>query len=306
MAEITSNMIRDIREKTGAGMMDCKKALVENNGNFDEAVDWLRKKGLAAAAKKASRVAAEGLVCVSSNNDKSATVVEINSETDFVAKNDKFQSFASNVGKISAVNSCETLDQLLDQKMGSETVKEGLTNLIATIGENMNIRRFSKVCVNEGIVATYVHNVVVDGLGKIGVLVALESSADKSKLSEFGKKLAMHIAAANPQYLTISEVPSSVVEHEKGILLEQIQGQNKPKDVMDKMVEGRIRKFFEETVLLEQVYIMDGKKKVSEILEDLSKEFGSKVSIKQFVKFVLGEGIEKNESNFADEVKSLQ
>ncbi|MDR3285508.1 MAG: translation elongation factor Ts [Holosporales bacterium] len=293
MVEITSDLIKTIREKTGAGMMDCKKALVETNGNFDEAVDWLRKKGLAAAARKASRVAADGLVCIFSDQ-KTATILEINSETDFVAKNAKFQEFVLKIGEFASKKYCSTLDEFLQQKLDGETVQERIANLIATIGENITIRRIQNVSAEQGVVATYIHSAVAPNLGKIGVLVRLESSGDKEKLFEFGKKLAMHIAASNPLFLNIPSVPSDILNHEKSVLLEQIQIQEKkPQEIINRMVDGRIKKFYEETVFLEQVYVLDGKKKVAEIISDFAKELGSPVNVNLFVKFVLGEGILK-------------
>ncbi|MDR0625543.1 MAG: translation elongation factor Ts [Holosporales bacterium] len=300
MVEITSELIRAIREKTGAGMMDCKKALVESEGNFEEAVDWLRKKGLASAANKAGRTASDGAICVVSPNDGLAVVVEINSETDFVAKNAKFQAFARGVGGLAARSADTSLDAFLEQKMpeyeesgnptaANQTVREATANLVASIGENITIRRLAHCGASNGVVATYIHGTIAPQLGKIGVLVELESSGPHDKLLEFGKKLAMHIAAANPLFTKIEDVPETVLAREREILKEQVKDQGKPQTVVDMMVDGRIRKFFEETVLLEQVYVIDGKKKVSESVAAFSKEIGAPVSVKRFVKFVLGE-----------------
>lgn len=301
---ITADLIKALREKTGAGMMDCKKALVETNSNFDEAVDWLRKKGFAAAAKKASRVAADGLIGVMSDN-QSATMVEVNSETDFVARNEKFQDFVQKVTNAALNHHCQDVEALKNVSMEQETVASVLTDLIAVIGENITLRRIVNMKTSQGVVASYIHSMAAPHVGKIGVLVNLNSDGNTDKLAEFGKKLAMHIAASNPQYLRISDIPSSVIEHEKTILLEQIKDSNRPQNVIEKMIEGRIRKFYEEVVLEEQVYVMDGKKKVSEVLNDFAKEIGHEVKIQEFSKFVLGEGIEKEESDFRAEVESM-
>jgi elongation factor Ts len=289
MTEITSELIRAIRERTGAGMMDCKKALVECGGCFDDAVDWLRKKGLAAAANKASRAASDGAICVASADKTSAVMLEINSETDFVAKNVKFQEFALAMAEFAASTKSSQLDSFLELKRGDATVRDEVTSLIAIIGENITVRRLSRCEVECGVVATYIHSAIVPQLGKIGVLIGLESTGPHEKLTEFGKKLAMHIAASNPLFTTIGDVPENVVAHEREILLEQVSGQGKPAAVVDKMVEGRIRKFYEDTVLLEQVYVMDGKKKVTDVIADFSKEIAAPVSVSGFAKFVLGE-----------------
>jgi elongation factor Ts len=306
---ITAEMIRAIREKTGAGMTDCKKALVENDGDFDAAIDWLRKKGLAAAASKSSRVAADGLVGVSSFGNNCAAILEVNSETDFVAKNSKFQEFVSNAVKLGselgAKDADATLDQLLAMNIGSQSVQSTLTDLIAVIGENLVVRRIKTISVQNGVVATYAHSTVAPGLGKIGVLVALESPGDQAILVEFGKKIAMHIAAASPKYLNVSDVPADVIEHERSILLEQVQGSDRPAAVLEKMIEGRLRKFYEDVVLNEQAYIIDNKKNISSAVSDLSKELNAPVSISGFVRFALGDGIQKAEANFADEVMSI-
>jgi elongation factor Ts len=306
---ITAEMIRTIREKTGAGMTDCKKALVENSGDFDGAVDWLRKKGLAAAASKSSRVAADGLVGVASFGDVSAAILEVNSETDFVAKNSKFQEFVSSVARIGAElgaqDSRPTLEQLLAMNFGNQSIQSNLTDLISVIGENLVVRRLQNLSVSNGVVATYAHSTVAPGLGKIGVLVAIESSGEKAALSDFGKKIAMHIAASNPRYLNISDVPSEIIAHERSILLEQVEGSDRPAAVLDKMIEGRLRKFYEDVVLNEQAYIIDSKKNIATAVGDLSKELNTSVKISGFVRFALGDGIQKAEVNFADEVMSI-
>lgn len=303
MAEITAAMVKELREKTGAGMMDAKGALVENNGDMEASVDWLRKKGLAKAAKKSGRTAAEGLIAIATNdNGTTAALVEVNSETDFVARNDQFQNFAKKVAELSltAANDVETLASASFD--GAKSVKDTLTDLIATIGENMNLRRTQSLSVNQGVVASYIHSAIAPNLGKIGVLVALESSAPADQLATVGKQLAMHIAAANPEYLDVASVDPKAVEREKNVQRETARASGKPDDIIEKMLEGRMRKFYEEVCLLEQVFIMDGETKISALLEKTSKELGTPVKLASFVRFTLGEGIEKEETDFAAEV----
>ena len=302
MAEISASMVKDLREKTGAGMMDCKRALGETNGNMEEAVDWLRKKGLAAAAKKAGRVAAEGLVGVHAEGNI-GTVVEINAETDFVARNDAFQKLVADIAKL-VVTVGEDIDKLNSTQYpgAGHTVAEEITRLIATIGENMSLRRAKKFTVTKGIVATYMHGALVPNLGKIGVLVALESAADAGKLAGLGKQISMHIAAANPIATTIAEVDTTLVERERNILAEQARASGKGEDVIAKMVDGRLRKFYEENVLTEQVFVVDGETKIKDLLVKSGKEFGAEVTLKSFARFALGEGIEKEHTDFAAEV----
>lgn len=302
MTEITAKMVKDLREKSGAGMMDCKKALAENNGVMDDAVDWLRKKGLAAAAKKAGRIASEGLVATASTGNVSA-LVEVNSETDFVARNEQFQNFSRTLAKLVAENKYD-LDTLLEATYPGKDhkVSEELTNLISTIGENMSIRRVEWSEVSKGNVSTYVHNAVSDGLGKIGVLIALESSADADKLSQFGRQLAMHVAAARPEALTIEDVDSENLKREKDILAEQARASGKPEAIIEKMMEGRIRKYYDEVVLLEQTFIIDGESKIKDAVSKLGKDLGTEIKLSSFTRFELGEGIEKEESDFAAEV----
>lgn len=304
MADISATLVKTLREKTGAGMMDCKKALHEVNGDLEAAVDWLRKKGLAAAAKKAGRVAAEGLVGVASS-EKFAAVVEINAETDFVARNPHFQGLVNQVADI-ATQSQHTVESLGDALFKGEaaTVNEEITRLIAVIGENMNLRRVHRLVVDQGVVATYIHGAVAPNLGRIGVLVALESSADKDKLEELGKKLSMHVAAAQPQALTVAEVDAEVLERERTILVEQARASGRPEEVIQKMVEGRLKKYYEEVVFLEQTYVIDGKTKISDVIEQTAKEAGHPIKLTGFVRFTLGEGIEKEESDFAAEVQA--
>ena len=295
MAEITAQLVKELREKTGAGMMDCKKALGATSGDFEGAVDWLRKNGLAAAAKKASRVAAEGLVGVAVDGNKGA-VVEVNAETDFVARNDKFQGFVTETAK--AALAAKDIEDL-KSKQGDK-----LTNLIATIGENMNLRRSQTVSVGQGVVASYVHNQTAPGLGRIGVLVALESTGDKAKLEAFGRQVAMHVAAANPQSIDIDGVDPAAVERERNVLTEQAQASGRPADIIAKMVEGRLRKFYEEVVLLEQTWVIDNETKVHKAVEQAAKDAGAPVTVKAIVRYSLGEGIEREEKDFAAEVKA--
>lgn len=302
MAEITASLVKELRDKTGAGMMDCKRALSETQGDLEAAVDWLRKKGLAAAAKKAGRVAAEGLVGVVAEGGK-GVAVEVNAETDFVARNDQFQAFVRSVAQLSLAKGGD-VEALKDAPYPGtdKTVGEQLTALIATIGENMSLRRAAALSVPQGVVASYVHNATVPGLGKIGVLVALESAGDAGKLAELGKQLAMHVAAANPQYLTVDAVDTSALDRERDVLREQARASGKPENIIDKMVEGRLRKFYEEVVLLEQIYVIDGESRVAKVVEAAAKEIGAPVKLAGFVRYALGEGIEKEQKDFAAEV----
>ena len=302
MAEITAAMVKELRETTGAGMLDCKKALVEANGNMDEAVDWLRKKGLASAAKKSSRIAAEGLVGVKVEGNKGA-VVEVNSETDFVAKNDIFQSYVADAAKVALACNGD-VEAMKNAADNGKTFGERLTDMIARIGENMNLRRAKVVSVNNGLVCAYVHNAAAEGLGKIGVLVALESTGDKAKLADLGKHIAMHIAATAPIALNIENVDPAAVEHEKSIFAEQAAASGKPANIIEKMIEGRIRKFYEEVVLEEQAYIMDPDKKVKAVVADAAKELGTDVKLTDYAFFKLGDGLQKKEEDFAAEVSA--
>ena len=303
MAEITAAKVKELRETTGAGMLDCKKALVEANGNMETAVDWLRKKGLASAAKKSSRIAAEGLVAVYVEGNKGAAV-EVNSETDFVAKNDIFQAYVEDAAKVALANNGDVEAMKNAQDAGGKTFGERLTDMIARIGENMNLRRAKVVSVNNGLVCSYVHNALRAGLGKIGVLVALESAADKAKLADLGKHIAMHVAAAQPIALNIANVDPAAVEHEKSIFAEQAAASGKPANIIEKMVEGRIRKFYEEVVLEEQNYIMDPDKKVKDIIAEAAKECGADIKLTDYVFFKLGDGLQKKEEDFAAEVQA--
>ncbi len=302
MAEITAALVKSLRETSGAGMLDCKKALVETNGNMEEAIDWLRKKGLASAAKKASRIAAEGLVSVYVEGNAGA-VVEVNSETDFVAKNDIFQDYVENAAKaaLAVKGDVEGLKAFTCPVTGKD-MGTILTDMIAKIGENMNLRRAAYLSAANGVVCSYIHNAVRPNVGKIGVLVAVEGNADKAKMQELGKHVAMHIAATNPIAMTIAEVPAEAVEREKNIFSEQALASGKPANIVEKMVEGRIRKYYEEVVLEEQAYIMDPDKKVKDVVAEFAKENNTDVKLGGFVCFKLGEGLQKKEEDFAAEV----
>lgn len=302
MTDITAAMVKELREMTSAGMLDCKKALTECKCNMDEAVDWLRKKGLSSAAKKAGRVAAEGLIAVAVEGNKGA-IVEVNSETDFVAKNDIFQEYVADAA-IVALGAGGDLDNMkaFQCPKVNKGFGERLTDMIAKIGENMNLRRAKTVEVADGVIAAYVHNQVAPSLGKIGVLVALESTGDKLKLMQLGKQIAMHVAASNPLFLSIKDVDNASLEREKAIFSEQAKASGKPENIIEKMVEGRVRKYYDEVVLEEQAFIMDPDKKVKDIVADAAKELGTDVKIKEFVLFKLGEGIAKKEEDFAAEV----
>ncbi len=302
MAEITAALVKELRESSGAGMMDCKKALIEAGGDVDAAVDWLRKKGLAAAAKKAGRVAAEGLVGVASDGTKGA-VVEVNSETDFVARNETFQNFVRDVAQASLGVGGDLEKTTAATLAGSgNSVADEVTNMIAKIGENMALRRSAGISVSDGVVCSYIHNQTAPGLGKIGVLVGLESTGDKAKLETLGKQLAMHVAAAQPQAVDRDGVDASSVERERDVLSEQARASGKPEEIIAKMVEGRLRKFYEEVCLLEQIFVIDGETKVSKVLEAAAKDVGAPVAIVGFERFQLGEGVERGEQDFAAEV----
>ncbi|HEX2763700.1 MAG TPA: translation elongation factor Ts [Allosphingosinicella sp.] len=301
MAEITAATVKELRERTGAGMMDCKKALGETQGDMEAAIDWLRAKGLAAAAKKAGRTAAEGLVGVAVAGNRGA-VVEVNSETDFVAKNEQFQEFVRIAAQL-ALDGSGTVENLLAAGYpGGGTVEEKLTANIATIGENQSLRRSAVLQVPQGVVVSYVHNAVTPGLGKIGVLVALESEGEAEALTQLGKQLAMHIAAANPQALRGEDLDPSLIERERAIASEKASESGKPAEIVAKMVEGSIAKFRKENALMSQLFVMDNKTKVEDVIAGEAKRIGSAVALNAFVRFQLGEGIEKKESDFAAEV----
>ena len=302
MAEITASLVKELREKTGAGMMDCKKALGEVAGDLEKAIDWLRTKGLSAAAKKAGRVAAEGLVGVAASGTKGA-LVEVNAETDFVGRNEQFQKFVAAVTRLALDNGGDLTKVAASPFPGSARDVQGeLTNMIATIGENMSLRRAASLSVSDGVVVAYTHNAVAPDLGKIGVLVALESEGDKAKLAGLAKQLAMHVAATNPQSLTVAELDQAAIERERGVLAEKAGQTGKAADIIGKMVEGGLRKFHQEVVLLEQAFIIDGKTKVSKVVDDAAKQVGAPVRLAGFLRFALGEGIEKKSEDFAAEV----
>lgn len=302
MAQITAALVKELREKSGAGMMDCKKALAENDGDLEAAVDWLRTKGLAAAAKKSGRIAAEGLVAVKAAGTKAA-VVEVNSETDFVARNDQFQEFVANVATV-AFDTGADVEAISAAAYpgGSKTVAETLTDKVATIGENMNVRRAAVLEVEEGLVASYIHGAAAEGMGKIGVLVGLKSSAAEDVLAPLGKQLAMHIAAANPASLSEADLDQEMVEREKQVQIEKARESGKPEEIIEKMIVGRMRKYYEEVVLLNQVFVIDGETKVSKVIDAAAKEAGTGIELVSYVRMEIGEGIEKKEDDFAAEV----
>lgn len=306
MADITASMVKELREKTDAGMMDAKKALVECNGDMEAAVDLLRKKGLAKAAKKAGRTAAEGLVSVAANaSNTEAALVEVNAETDFVARNQQFQDFALKAAQV-ALGTNGSVEALAAAAFGDgKNAQETLTGLIATIGENMSLRRSTKLAVSQGYVATYVHNAIAPNIGKIGVLVALESAAPADKLVTLGKQLAMHVAAAAPQFLDVAAVDPAAMERERNVQRETALASGKPADIVEKMLEGRMRKYYEEVCLTEQAFIIDPDSKVSAVIEKAAKDAGSPIKLAGYTRYVLGEGIEKEVVDFAAEVASV-
>ena len=299
---VTAQQVKELRESTGVGMMDCKKALEETGGDMDAAVDWLRTRGLAKAAKKAGRVAAEGLVGINTEGTKAA-IVEVNSETDFVARNDQFQGIVGNVAKLAldARGSIEKLAEMPFPGTGRSVAAE-LTDAIAKIGENMNLRRSSVIEVKDGVIGSYVHNTVKPGMGKLGVIVGVESTGDKTVLSGLGKQLAMHIANTNPASVSQDDIDPAIVAKEREIFSEQAKESGKPAEVIAKMVEGRVRKFYEEATLLAQTFVIDGESKVKDIIEKAAKEAGAPIKVTKFVRYALGEGIEKVETDFAAEV----
>jgi elongation factor Ts len=303
MANVTASMVKDLRDKTGAGMMDCKTALNETGGDMEAAIDWLRKKGISKAAKKAGRAAAEGLVGVAVGKGAGA-LVEVNAETDFVARNDEFKSFVKSAADL-ALKEGGDLAKLLAAKHGASNVQQTLTELVAKIGENMSVRRTVALSVNPGVVAAYVHNAASPELGKIGVLVALKSAAAEDKLSTLAKQIAMHVAAASPLAITSEHLSKDVVERERNVQWELARQSGKPDAVIEKMMEGRMRKFYEETVLLSQTFVIDGETQVGKVIEKAAKELGTPISVEGFVRFQVGEGIEKVESDFADEVAQM-
>lgn len=302
MSAISAALIKELREKSGAGMMDCKKALQETDGNIQEAIDWLRKKGLAAAAKKSGRATSEGLIAVVVEGTKGA-MVEVNSETDFVARNEQFQALVEGTAKAALDHNGDIEAIKTAPFPGSDrNVGDEIANAIGVIGENMQLRRAAAVAVDKGAVVSYVHNAVKPGLGKIGVLVGLESDAPADKLQAVGKQLAMHVAAAKPESLNVDSLDPASIERERGVLKEQALASGKPENIVDKMIEGRIRKFYEEVVLEEQIFVIDGKSKVKDIVAEAAKEAGAPITLAGYALLVLGEGVEKEDDDFAAEV----
>ena len=298
---VTAALVKELREKSGAGMMDCKKALGETDGNLDAAIDWLRTKGLAAAAKKSGRVAAEGLVGIAVDGTRGA-VVELNAETDFVARNSEFQSFVSSLANLAlGAHGLDGLKALSFPGTGRNVADE-LTQKIATIGENMLLRRVRGVEVANGAIVPYVHNITATGLGRIGVLVALESTAEEAALVSLGKQIAMHIAATSPASLSVEDLDTEAVEREREVLIEQAKASGKPQEIAEKMVEGRMKKYYQEVVLLEQTSVIDGETRIADVIENAGREAGAEIVLTEFVRFNLGEGVEKEESDFAAEV----
>ncbi|HCS23146.1 MAG TPA: translation elongation factor Ts [Alphaproteobacteria bacterium] len=304
MTEVTASMVKELREKSGAGMLDCKKALAENNGDIDAAMDFLRKKGLASAAKKSSRAAAEGLVSVAANGN-TGVIIELNAETDFVARNDQFQTFLSQLTDAALSTKTGDVEALKKLQVAGKAAEEGLTELIANIGENMTLRRSRMLSVPNGVVATYVHNALQPNRGKIGVLVALESTGDADKLGALGRQLAMHIAAARPEALTVEELNPETVARERAVHADKATQSGKPADIVEKMVEGSMRKYYEQVVLMNQTYIIDGENKISAVIEKAAKDIGAPVKLAQYVRFELGEGVEKAADDFASEVAKM-
>jgi len=303
---ITASMVKELRDKTGAGMMDCKAALNETNGDMQAAIDWLRAKGITKAEKKSGRVAAEGLVGVAARGRKAA-LVEVNSETDFVARNEQFQELVQNIAA-TALSTGGSIDALNAAKLdgGSASVAETLTRAIATIGENMTLRRAAVMEVADGVVATYIHNAVGEGVGKIGVIVGLESAGDTQALHAIGRQVAMHVAATNPIAATRDEVPADVAARERAVFAEQARESGKPEAIIDKMVEGRMRKFYEESVLISQIFVIDGENTVEQALKAAEKEAGAPIRLKGFVRMALGEGVDKTDGpDFAAEVAAM-
>jgi elongation factor Ts len=302
MAEITAALVKELREKSGAGMMDCKKALTENNGDIEAAIDWLRAKGIAKADKKSGRTAAEGLIGINGAGT-SAVVVEVNSETDFVARNDAFQDLVRGVASV-AIGTDGSVDAIgaATYPATGKTVTDTIKDAIAHIGENMTLRRAVKLSVEDGVVATYIHNAVADGLGKLGVLVALKSTGNKDVLAAIGRQVAMHIAATNPLAIRSEEVDAAVAERERNVFIEQSRASGKPDAIIEKMVEGRMRKFFEEVALLSQAFVINPELTVGEAIKAAEKDAGAPIEVTGMARLLLGEGIEKEESDFAAEV----
>ena len=305
MAQITAALVKELREKTGAGMMDCKKALGENDGDVEASIDWLRTKGLATAAKKAGRIASEGLVGIAIDGTKGA-VVEINAETDFVARNEEFQGAVREIATLALAANGDT-DALASAATASgDTVKDFLVKMVARIGENMSLRRTTSLSVPQGVVTSYMHNAVTDGLGKIGVLVGLQTTATGNGVAELGKKIAMHVAATAPLALSVESLDPADVQKERDALIAEARESGKPEAIIEKMVDGRMSKFYKESVLLEQIFVMDGERTIAQVIEDEAKTLGASVELTGFARMALGEGIEKVEEDFAAEVAATR
>ena len=305
MAQISGSMVKELRGRTGAGMLDCKKALVESDGDIEAAGEWLRKMGLAAAAKKSGRVTAEGLVGLRTEGARGA-LVEVNAETDFVARNENFQAFVGAAADVAlGVGGDLAALKAADYPESARTVEGELTNLIATIGENMTMRRAAGLSVDEGVVASYMHNSAAPGLGKIGILVGMKSAAEPGALQQLGKQVAMHVAASSPRAVTAEDLEAATVEKEREILREQAAASGKPPEIVEKMIEGRLRKFYEDVVLMNQTWVIDGESKVSKVIEAAAKDLGTPIEITGFVRYQLGEGVERKEGDFAAEVAQL-
>ncbi len=305
MAQITAALVKELRDKSGAGMMDCKKALSENDGNIEISMDWLRQKGIAKAEKKSGRVAAEGLVAIASNGTV-GVAVEVNSETDFVARNDLFQSLVKGVASVALENGGDYDATLVaPYPETTHSVEAEVTKSVGTIGENMNFRRSVGLAVINGVVSTYIHNAVAPGLGKLAVLVALESDADTAILEALGKQLAMHVAATNPQAMTIDEMSDETIEREKAILIEQARESGKPENIIEKMIVGRMNKFYQEVVFIEQTFVIDGETKIKKVIENAAEEVGTDIKLIGYYRLELGDGIVKEEDDFAAEVAAM-
>ena len=300
MATITAALVKDLREKTGVGMMDCKQALNETNGDMEAAVDWLRKKGLSKAAKKAGRVAAEGLIVATISSTK-GVLVEVNSETDFVARNEQFQGLVKMIGQV-ALDAGADVEKIKAAKVGGATVDTAISDAIATIGENMTLRRAASLSVKDGVIASYLHNAVIDGLGKIGVIVALESTGKKDELATLGRQIAMHVAASTPQALDAASLDPELVRREKDVMADKYRQQGKPDAMIEKIVESGLKTYYKEVTLLEQAFIHDNAKTVAQAVKEAEGKVGAPVKVAGFVRYALGEGIEKQESDFAAEV----
>jgi elongation factor Ts len=300
---VSASMVKELREQTGAGMMDCKAALSETGGNLEAAVDWLRKKGLSKAAKKAGRVAAEGLVGLAVTPSK-GIVVEVNSETDFVARNDLFQGLVKMIAS-AALDAGSSVDKILAAKTGKITISEAIADTIAKVGENMTLRRAAALSVNKGVIGSYVHNSVADGLGRIGVIVALESAGNVNELKSFGRMVAMHVASANPQAIDPSGLDAAAIERERAVLADKAKAQGKPANVVEKIVESGLKTFYKEVCLVDQGFIFDDKKSVAQALKEAEAKAGAPIKIAGFVRFALGEGIERPSGDFGGEVAAL-